>query len=120
MLTWPREIPFDGEPADVHDIVADYSAWLATSTVPKLLIDVSDGDTLTGELLDLARTFPNQAEIIGDRTALRAGGQPGRDRSGARRLDRDARTLSSIADQRPASSATTGANGSTSFWPTIT
>jgi len=62
-LTWPREIPFDGEPSDVHRIVADYSTWLANSSVPKLLINVSDGDTLRGELLELARTFPNQTEV---------------------------------------------------------
>ncbi len=62
-LTWPREIPFDGEPADVHAIVANYSAWLAASEVPKLLIDVSEGDTLRGPLLDFARTFPNQTEV---------------------------------------------------------
>ena len=62
-LTWPREIPFDGEPADVHQIVSDYSAWLAASDVPKLLINVSDGDTLVGELLDIARGFPNQTEV---------------------------------------------------------
>ena len=62
-LTWPREIPFDGEPADVHQIVSDYSAWLAVSNVPKLLINVSDGDTLVGDLLDIARTFPNQREV---------------------------------------------------------
>ncbi len=62
-LTWPREIPFDGEPADVHEIVATYSTWLASSPVPKLLINVSDGDTLTGELLSIARTWPNQTEV---------------------------------------------------------
>ncbi|MEM8745888.1 MAG: haloalkane dehalogenase [Actinomycetota bacterium] len=62
-LTWPREIPFDGEPADVHDIVDAYSSWLATSPIPKLLIDVSDGDTLTGDLLAFARTWPNQTEV---------------------------------------------------------
>ena len=62
-LTWPREIPFDGEPADVHDIVAAYSRWLASSPIPKLLINVSDGDTLTGELLAIARSWPNQTEI---------------------------------------------------------
>ena len=62
-LTWPREIPFDGAPADVHQIVSDYSAWLTESAVPKLLINVSDGDTLRGELLDIARTFPNQTEV---------------------------------------------------------
>ena len=62
-LTWPREIPFDGEPADVHQIVSDYSAWLTKSEVPKLLINVSDGDTLVGDLLDIARGFPNQTEV---------------------------------------------------------
>lgn len=62
MLTLPREIPFDGAPADVHALVAEYSAWLAGSSVPKLLIDVSDGDTLTGSLLEFARSFPNQTE----------------------------------------------------------
>lgn len=62
-LTWPREIPFDGEPADVHEIVADYSAWLAVAPTPKLLINVTDGDTLVGELLQIARTWPNQREV---------------------------------------------------------
>lgn len=62
-LTWPREIPFDGEPADVHGIVAAYAAWLPTTAFPKLLIDVSDGDTLTGDLLEFARTWPNQTEV---------------------------------------------------------
>lgn len=62
-LTWPREIPFDGDPSDVHEIVAEYSEWLASSPIPKLLINVSDGDTLVGELLDVARTWPNQTEI---------------------------------------------------------
>ncbi|MEM9040285.1 MAG: haloalkane dehalogenase [Actinomycetota bacterium] len=62
-LTWPREIPFDGEPGDVHEIVDAYSSWLAVSPIPKLLIDVSDGDTLTGDLLAFARTWPNQTEV---------------------------------------------------------
>src|SRR6516164_1928651 len=35
-LTWPREIPIDGEPADVVAIVAAYAEWLSTSGVPKL------------------------------------------------------------------------------------
>ena len=62
-LTWPREIPFDGEPSDVHEIVSGYAKWLTTSAVPKLLINVSHGDTLVGELLDFARGFPNQREV---------------------------------------------------------
>ena len=62
-LTWPREIPFDGEPSDVHSIVADYSQWLGSTQIPKLLINISEGDTLTGELLEIARQWPNQTEI---------------------------------------------------------
>jgi haloalkane dehalogenase len=42
-LTWPREIPFDGEPADVHQIVTAYNGWLATSPVPKLFVNAEPG-----------------------------------------------------------------------------
>ena len=36
-LTWPRQIPIEGEPADVHEIVSGYSGWLAECEIPKLL-----------------------------------------------------------------------------------
>ena len=42
-LTWPRQIPIDGEPADVHEIASNYSAWLASSLVPKLFINADPG-----------------------------------------------------------------------------
>jgi haloalkane dehalogenase len=39
LLQWPREIPIEGEPADVTSIVESYDQWLASSpTVPKLLL----------------------------------------------------------------------------------
>lgn len=62
-LTWPREIPFDGEPSDVHAMVADNSRWLGSTMIPKLLINVFGGDTPKGELLEIARRWPNQTEI---------------------------------------------------------
>ncbi len=62
-LAWPNEIPFDGEPADMHEIVSTYSAWLRQTTIPKLFIDVTEGDTLNGELRELARSFLNQTEV---------------------------------------------------------
>jgi haloalkane dehalogenase len=61
-LTWPREMPLSGEPADVVKIVDDYSAWLASSEVPKLFIDAEPGAILTGRMRDVCRTFPNQRE----------------------------------------------------------
>lgn len=63
-LTWPREIPIDGEPDDVTAIVSDYSAWLSTSSVPKLLITAEPGALLWGPLLDYCRGWPAQTEVV--------------------------------------------------------
>ena len=63
-LTWPREIPVDGEPADVVKIVEHYGAWLATSThVQKLFVNAEPGAILTGRQRDVCRSWPNQAEV---------------------------------------------------------
>ena len=62
-LTWPREIPLDGEPADVHAIVAAYADWLCHSTVPKLFINAEPGAILTGSQREFCRGFPNQSEV---------------------------------------------------------
>ena len=62
-LTWPREIPLDGEPADVNAIVAAYADWLGRSTVPKLFINAEPGAILTGSQREFCRRFPNQSEV---------------------------------------------------------
>ena len=62
-LTWPRQIPIDGEPAEVHAIVADYAAWLPTSDIPKLLVVADPGAILTGPQLEFCRRWPNQHEV---------------------------------------------------------
>jgi haloalkane dehalogenase len=63
-LTWPREIPIEGEPADVAAIVASYAAWLATSDVPKLFLKAEPGALLAaGANLDTARSWPAQTEV---------------------------------------------------------
>jgi haloalkane dehalogenase len=62
-LTWPREIPVDGEPADVVAIVDAYSKWLASSAVPKLFINGEPGSILVGAQREFCRTWPNQREI---------------------------------------------------------
>ncbi len=59
-LTWPREIPISGEPADVVEIVHAYSEWLATSDVAKLFIDAEPGAILTGPQRDFCLGWPNQ------------------------------------------------------------
>lgn len=62
-LTWPRQIPIEGEPADVCGIVSDYAAWLAGSAVPKLFVNVEPGAILVGRPRELCRTWPNQTEV---------------------------------------------------------
>jgi haloalkane dehalogenase len=62
-LTWPREIPIDGHPADVSAIVASYAQWLAGSAVPKLFVNAEPGAILTGRQRALCRAWPNQHEV---------------------------------------------------------
>ena len=62
-LSWPRQIPIDGEPADVVAVVDDYSRWLAASNVPKLFINADPGSILVGRQRELCRTWPNQTEL---------------------------------------------------------
>lgn len=62
-LTWPRQIPLDGEPAEVARIVADYADWLRTSDLPKLFVDADPGAILRGAPRELCRTWPNQTEV---------------------------------------------------------
>ena len=62
-LTWPRQIPLDGEPADVVELTQRYADWLATSDLPKLFINAEPGIILTGPQRDFCRTWPNQREV---------------------------------------------------------
>lgn len=62
-LTWPRQIPLDGQPEDVTQIVSDYSNWLSSNRIPKLFINAEPGALLTGRMRELCRTWPNQREV---------------------------------------------------------
>lgn len=62
-LTWPRQIPIDGDPPDVTAIIEDYGKWLATSPIPKLFINADPGMILVGTQRAFCRTWPNQQEV---------------------------------------------------------
>ena len=62
-LTWPRQIPIEGEPEEVVRIVSDYSAWLSQSPLPKLFVNAKPGAILRGELRELCRSWPNTTEV---------------------------------------------------------
>jgi haloalkane dehalogenase len=61
-LTWPRQIPIDGEPEDVCKIVADYAAWMAVNKLPKLFINANPGAILIGPQREFCRSWLNQTE----------------------------------------------------------
>jgi haloalkane dehalogenase len=63
MLTWPRQIPISGEPAEVVQIAADYSQWMAQNNIPKLFVNAEPGAILIGAPRDFCRSWKNQAEV---------------------------------------------------------
>jgi len=62
-LTWPRQIPIEGEPAEVVRVVEEYASWLAHSAVPKLFVNAEPGSILTGRPREFCRGWPNQTEV---------------------------------------------------------
>lgn len=62
-LTWPRQIPIEGEPPEVCQIVEDFGAWLSECDVPKLFINAEPGSLLVGPQREFCRSWPNQTEV---------------------------------------------------------
>jgi haloalkane dehalogenase len=62
-LAWPREIPLDGEPADVAALVADYAEWMAQNEIPKLFVNAEPGAILVGAPREFCRAWRNQSEV---------------------------------------------------------
>lgn len=62
-LSWARQLPVDGEPADVTEIVTAYGAWLSRSDVPKLYIRGNPG-RLQPSQHEFCRTWPAQTEVV--------------------------------------------------------
>ncbi len=62
-LAFARELPIDGTPEDVAEIVEAYGRWLAETPVPKLFVAAEPGALLVGRAAEFARTFPNQREV---------------------------------------------------------
>ena len=62
-LTWPREIPISGEPADVVEIASAYAEYLAATETPKLFINAEPGAILRGPQREFCRSWKNQTEV---------------------------------------------------------
>jgi haloalkane dehalogenase len=64
MLTWTRELPIAGEPADVVAIVEAYAKWLSASRIPKLFIDADPAGFLIGAQREFCLKWPNQQTVL--------------------------------------------------------
>lgn len=62
-LTWPRQIPIDGEPPEVAAIIQEYADFHASSQIPKLLVSAEPGAILIGPQLEFCRSWQNQREV---------------------------------------------------------
>ena len=62
-LTWPRQIPIEGEPAEVVEIAKNYAQFMSETQLPKLFINADPGSILIGKQRELARKWPNQKEV---------------------------------------------------------
>ena len=62
-LTWPREIPIEGEPEEMVALVSEYSSWLTQTDLPKLFINADPGSILIGPQREFCRSWPNQTEV---------------------------------------------------------
>jgi haloalkane dehalogenase len=62
-LEWPRQLPIEHVPPDVHDLVDRYGQWLAHSEVPKLFINAEPGFLLVGRQRKVVRRWPALTEV---------------------------------------------------------
>ena len=62
-LSWPRQIPIEGEPEEVVELVQSYADWLSQSDIPKLFVNAEPGAILTGPQREFCRSWPNQEEV---------------------------------------------------------
>src|ERR1700676_3302710 len=58
-----RQPPIAGDPADVVQIAADYSQWMAENDIAKLFVNAEPGAILIGVPRDFCRSWKNQTEV---------------------------------------------------------
>ncbi len=62
-LSWPRQLPIDGQPEEVVETVSSYGRWLQRSSVPKLFVNAEPGSILVGKQREFCRSWTNQEEV---------------------------------------------------------
>lgn len=63
ILAWSRDLPIEGEPKDVVEVVDSYARWMSTNSIPKLFINADPAGFLIGAQREFCRAWPNQQEV---------------------------------------------------------
>jgi hypothetical protein len=62
-LSWPRQLPIEGEPPHIVDMVSVYSKWMSENEIPKMFINGDPGPILHGARREFCRGRKNQDEV---------------------------------------------------------
>ena len=62
-LSWPRQIPLEGEPEEVINIVNEYAEFMKKTYIKKLFINADPGSILIGPQREFCRSWLNQKEV---------------------------------------------------------
>lgn len=63
ILALARDLPIEGEPRDVVDIVTQYGNWLASCAIPKLFICAEPGALLVGRAREFCGSWHQQQTV---------------------------------------------------------
>jgi hypothetical protein len=61
-LSWPRQLPIEGEPRHINELVNEYSQWMSENEIPKLFVSADPGAIPTGPVREFCRGWKNQTE----------------------------------------------------------
>ena len=94
MLSWPRSLRINGEPAEVAEVVSRNCSWMAQNYMHKLFINSEPGTLARGHLREVIRQWPNQTGVTSKGKVIRRG-WPRRDRRAIANLLTNVRKLAS-------------------------
>lgn len=63
-LNWPRQIPIEGEPADVAALMDELSVWMQANDIPKLFINVDPGQIVFERDFEILRSWSHSTEVV--------------------------------------------------------
>lgn len=64
VFMWPNQVPIAGEPADVHEVVGAYAAWLTETELPMLMLHAEPGLIITAPIAEFIKSTYQNLEAV--------------------------------------------------------